>query len=61
LARRSSAFSRFSRASSAAASLVTPDRRPESTSARRTQVRSVSADPTPSLPETAQIAAHCES
>ena len=57
-ARRSSAFSAFSRLISAASSEVTPGRRPASTSALRTQVRTVSAAPMPSLAATAFIAAH---
>src|SRR5690348_15160083 len=57
-ARRSSAFSAFSRLISAASSEVTPGRWPVSTSALRTQVRTVSAEPMPSLTATAFIAAH---
>ena len=56
LARRSSAFSRFSRLISALSALVTPGRCPALTSAWRTHLRSVSADPMPSLPATATIA-----
>src|SRR5262249_39731264 len=56
LARRSSAFSRFSRLISACSSLVSPGRVPASTSAWRTHLRSVSAVPMPSFSATAQIA-----
>jgi hypothetical protein len=48
LALRSSAFSRFNRLSSADSSVVVPTREPESTWARRTHLRTVSAQPTPS-------------
>jgi hypothetical protein len=57
--RHSSAFSRRSRLSSADSSLVMPGRCPESTSARRTQVRTVSAA-TPNLAATDPIAAHSD-
>jgi hypothetical protein len=57
-ARRSSAFSALSRLISVASSEVTPGRRPASTSALRTHVRTVSASPMPSLAATAFIAAH---
>jgi len=60
-ARRSSAFSRFSRRTSAASSLVTPGRVPRSTSACRHHLRTVSAEPTPSKSATWAIAAHSES
>jgi hypothetical protein len=60
LARRSSAFSRFSRLISADSSLLIPGRVPASTSAWRTHLRSVSADPIPSLAATAQIAGQSE-
>ncbi|GAQ65241.1 zinc-binding dehydrogenase [Streptomyces scabiei] len=57
-ARRGSAFSAFRRLISAASSEVTPGRRPASTSALRTQVRTVSAAPIPSFAATAFVAAH---
>ena len=59
LARRSSAFSRFNRFSSASSSVVAPARRPESRSAWRTHSRTVSAFG-PSFSATEQIASHCE-
>ena len=46
---------------SAESSVVVPARRPVSTSAWRTHLRTVSAEPTPSFWATAPIAAHCES
>ena len=55
-ARRSSAFSRFRRLISTAASVVTPGRSPASTCYRRIQVRIVSGDPMPSICATAVIA-----
>src|ERR687898_2161785 len=61
LARRSSAFSRFSRLSSADSSVVTPGRPPLSTSACRTHLRTVSPLPTPSSCDTWFIAAHSDS
>ena len=60
MARRSSALSRFSRLISADSSVVTPGLVPASTSAWRTHLRSVSADPIPSLAATAQIAGQAE-
>ena len=59
LARRSSAFSRRRRFNSANSSLDGPRRRPASTSARRTHVRTVSAVG-PNLSATEQIASHCD-
>jgi hypothetical protein len=56
-ARRSSAFSRLSRFSSASWSLVGPGRRPSSASVRRTHSRTVSAFG-PSFSATEQIASH---
>ena len=61
LARRSSAFSRRNRLISAASSEVTPGRRPMSTCAWRTHLRSVSGAPIPSLLATAVIAAYSDS
>nr|WP_254410007.1 hypothetical protein [Streptomyces sp. AC495_CC817] len=55
---RSSVFSARSRLISAASSEVIPGRWPASTSALRTQVRTVSAAPIPSLAATAFVAAH---
>ena len=60
LARRSSAFSRFSRLISALSSLVTPGRCPAFASAWRTHLRSVSALPMPSVAATATIAGQSE-
>src|SRR5690606_31246724 len=57
-ARRSSATSARSRLISSASAVVVPGRWPASISARRTQVRTVSAAPTPSFAATAFIAAH---
>lgn len=57
-ARRSSAFSRRSRFSSAASSVVRPGRLPSSIWAWRTQLRSISAVPMPGLVATALIVAH---
>jgi hypothetical protein len=59
LARRSSAFSRRSRRSSSVSSLVRPGRRPPSTTARRTHLRTVSGVG-PSFSATEQIVSHCE-
>src|SRR5262245_11401886 len=59
LARRSSAFSRRSRFSSADSSLDAPARVPASTSACRTHLRTVSPD-TFSFAATEQIASHCD-
>ena len=59
LARRSSRFSRSSVFSRSPSSLVSPTREPSSTSARRTQLRSVSCE-MPNLAAIEQIAAHCE-
>lgn len=58
-ARRSSAFSRFRRFSSASSSEVVPGRRPASVSARITHNRTVS-DFGPSFSATEQIASHLE-
>ena len=58
-ARRSSRFSRSSSFSFARSSVVRPGRRPSSTSARRTQLRSVSGVE-PNFPAIDVIAAHCE-
>ncbi|WP_427925172.1 hypothetical protein [Streptomyces sp. cg40] len=58
LARRTSAFSARRRLIYEASSEVVPGRRPVSTSALRTQVRTVSPAPTPSFAATAFIAAH---
>ena len=57
-ARRSSATSRFSVLICSFSPVVIPGRVPASTSARRTHLRSVSADPTPSRAATALIAAY---
>jgi hypothetical protein len=57
-ARFSSAFSRRSRFNSADSSLLVPGLTPASTSAIRTQLRTVSAAPMPSFAATAYIAAH---
>src|SRR5919197_1461901 len=59
LARRSSRFSRSRGFRSSRSSLVRPGRRPSPTSARRTQLRSVSCE-MPNLAAIEQIAAHCE-
>ena len=58
-ARRSSAFSRFKRFSSASSSVVAPGRRPVSFSAWRTHRRTVSAFG-PTFSATEQIASHCD-
>lgn len=57
-ARRSPAFSLFSRFGSTDSSLVTPGRVPESTWSCRTHLRSVSVVPIPGLAATAFIADH---
>src|SRR5919198_3033757 len=59
LARRSSRFSRSRAFRRSRSSLVRPGRRPSSTSARRTQLRSVSCE-MPNLAAIEVIAAHCE-
>src|SRR5947208_6863502 len=60
LARFSSAFSRFSRLSSADSSVVVPARAPASTSARRTHLRTVSGVPIPRSSANLAIAAHSD-
>ncbi|TDD20449.1 transposase [Nonomuraea diastatica] len=57
LARRNSAFSSLSRLISSASAVVVPDRCPALISARRTQLRTVSAVPMPYFAATAFIAA----
>ena len=59
LARRSSRFSRLSSRSRSRSSVVSPGRAPPSTSARRTQMRSVSGV-IPNFEAIEVIAAHCE-
>src|SRR5581483_3484710 len=59
LARRSSRFSRSSSRIRSRSALLTPGRRPPSTSARRTHLRSVSGV-IPNLPASDEIAAHSD-
>jgi hypothetical protein len=59
-ARRSSAFSFFNALTCADSSVVTPGRCPASTSARRTHLRRVSAEPMPSLVAIDLIASNSE-
>jgi hypothetical protein len=60
LARRSSAFSRFNALICSCSAVVNPGRPPESTSARRTHLRSVSVEPMPSLAATERIASYSD-